>query len=492
MKHLILALLCLPHLSYAQSAPSRLAKEIDKLINQYFLENASWGIRVESLQNGEVLYEHNAKKSLIPASNVKILTSLFALDRLGPDFQYVTPVFLVGRVDSDSVFTGDVIVRGSGDPTISGRFHDDKVTRVFQDWADSLRRAGIREIRGRILGDDNAMGDELLGRHWEWDSESYWYSAQISALTFNDNCVDYFVIPTRAGELARIRLDPPTSYVEIDNRIQTVIAEKNGGEVDFVRDRWTNRILATGRVAVNNGVHTGNVAVHNPTQYAVHVFRETLLSKGIVVTGGVYDLDSIPGYVYPPTSQGVDSFWQVAAYRSPRLEEILKVINKRSQNLFAELALRTVTAVKDTNGRGEFALQKLLEFLDSAGCNVKQLRIQDGSGYARTNQISPAELVHLLKYARRHRYWKAFKESLPIAGIDGTLKLRMKNTRAEGNVRAKTGFLDNVRTISGFVRTADNEELVFSIMCNHFTVDRLDVEKVQDEILETLATFTRR
>jgi D-alanyl-D-alanine carboxypeptidase/D-alanyl-D-alanine-endopeptidase (penicillin-binding protein 4) len=486
----------LPSLHGQQEFP-RLKRDIDKLINVYFLENATWGIYVESLTTGDVLYTHNEKKALVPASNMKIPTSLFALDQLGPDFVYETPVFLFGRMDGDSVFIGDLIVRGSGDPTLSGRFHDDRITKIFSDWADSLRSRGVRTIRGRVIGDDDFFGDELLGRHWEWDSESYWYSAQISALSFNDNCVDYFVIPTRVGEPARIRLDPPTSYLDLVNQTVTAAAEKNGGEVELIRDRWTNRVTARGRVGATNGVHTGYVAVHNPTQYAVHVLKETLEQKGLIVDGRAYDIDSLPGYRYGPDTTSRDSISsdtliRIATYRSPGLGEILKVINKRSQNLFAELVLRTVTAVRDGNGSVDFALERERAFLDSIGCDVKSIVINDGSGYARTNQISAKDLVTILKHARRHPHWKTFKESLPVAGVEGTLKSRMKNSPAEGNVVAKTGFLDNVRTISGFVRTYDNEELVFSIMVNHFTVDRLDVEKVQDDILIRLATFTRR
>lgn len=493
---ILFTLWLLPSLHGQQDFP-RLKRDIDKLIGVYFLENATWGIYVESLKTGEVLYSHNEKKALVPASNMKIPSSLFALDRLGPDFVYETPVFLYGRMDSDSVFIGDLIVRGSGDPTLSGRFHEDKMLKIFSDWADSLQNFGVRRIRGRLIGDDNFFGDEWLGRHWEWDSESYWYSAQISALSFNDNCVDYFVIPTRVGEPAKIRLDPPTSYIGLVNETVTVAAERNGGSVELIRDRWTNRVIARGRVGANNGVHTGYVAVHNPTQYTVHVLKEVLEQKGLTIDGRAIDIDSLPGYRYDMDTTAADSLpgdtlIRVATYRSPKLEEILKVINKRSQNLFAEQLLRTVTAVRDSNGSGDFALERERAFLDSIGCDVKSMLINDASGYARTNQISPRDLVTILKFARRHPHWKAFKESLPIAGVDGTLKSRMKNSPAEGNVIAKTGFLDNVRTISGFLRTYDNEELVFSIMVNHFTVDRLDVEKVQDDILIRLATFSRR
>lgn len=463
-------------------------KETDRVINQKFLENAIWGIHIQSLKNGEVIYSHHSKKNMIPASNMKIFTSVFALDKLGPDFQYTTGVYLHGKFDTDTSFAGNVILRGMGDPTISGRFFDNKVTRIPEDWADSLAARKIKVIHGKVIGDDNFFGDDVLGKHWEWDEESYWYSAQVSGLSFNDNCVNGYVTPTRIGQPAKIQLVPGTDYVSIENRTTTVATEAESEEITFTRGRSSNLVRVTGKIAVNSNTQTGYVTVENPTLYTATVVKEILQKKGIQVDGEAVDIDSLPYYTYHDSDSTVI---RIATYKSPKLEEILKIVNKRSQNLFAEQLLRTVAAVVDSNGTGQHALELEKEFLKQIRIDPVNMCFMDGSGYSRTNLVTPESIVALLKYIRQHKNWKTFYESLPKAGLERTLNHRMKNTAAEGNVRAKTGTMDNVSSISGFVSTADNEEMVFSILCNNFTVDHLEVQKVQDSILVKLASFTR-
>ena len=458
------------------------------MINQKFLENAFWGIHIQSLKNGEVLYSHHSKKNMIPASNMKIFTSVFALDKLGPDFQYTTGVYLHGKFDNDTVFTGNVIIRGMGDPTISGRFFDNKVTRIPEDWADSLTARKIKVIHGKIIGDDNFFGDDALGKHWEWDEESYWYSAQVSGLSFNDNCVNWYVSPTRVGLPAKIQLVPGTNYVTIDNRTTTVARVSESEDVEFTRGRRSNLIQVTGKIAVTSDTQVGYVTVENPTLFTASVVKDVLQKKGIQVDSEAVDIDSLPYYTYHDSDSTVI---RIASYQSPKLEEILKIVNKRSQNLFAEQLLRTVAAVVDSDGTGQYALELEKEFLKQIGIDPVHMYFMDGSGYSRTNLVTPESIVGVLKYIRNHKYWKTFYESLPKAGMERTLNHRMKNTPAEGNVRAKTGTMDNVSTISGFLRTADNEEMVFSILCNNFSIDNLEVQKIQDSILVKLASFTR-
>lgn len=467
----------------------RLQKQIDKLISPYYLENAVWGITVQSLKYDDFLYVRNSNMGLVPASNMKLFTSVFALSRLGPDFEYTTRVYLQGRFVNDTIFDGNVIIRGMGDPTISGRYKEN-VTEILEIWADSLVAQNIKVLKGKVIGDDNYFGDDILGKNWEWDSESYWYSAQISGLSFNDNCLDYFVIPTQVGRLARIRIVPHTSYVKINNRIKTIDSSFTEVKLNFVRRRASNTIDASGHIPFHSDPGSGYVSIDNPTLYTATVFKEILQTKGVAVEQQPFDIDSLKGFSYDTKLD--TNIRLVATYTSPQLSEILKVINKNSQNFFAEQVLRTVSAESGGPGTGEHAIEMELEFLDSVGIKTKYITIVDGSGYARTNQVSPMNIIAILRYIRTHKHWRVFYDSLPIAGVDGTLKRRMRNTPAHGNVRAKTGFVDKVRTISGFLRTFDNEPLVFSIMCNNFTVNRLDIEKIQDKILAKLASFSRK
>jgi D-alanyl-D-alanine carboxypeptidase/D-alanyl-D-alanine-endopeptidase (penicillin-binding protein 4) len=465
----------------------KLQKEILELISQKPFDNAAWGVAIQSLRNDEVLDDINSKKNFIPASNMKIFTTVFALAKLGPDFHYTTRVFLQGRFENDTTFNGNIIIRGMGDPTISGRFNGEKVTKTLEDWADSLKK--IKILRGKIIGDDNFFGDDILGVNWEWSEESYWYSAQVSGLCFNDNCVDWFVSPTKIGQPAKIQIRPNTRYLNVINHVVTVASASEATEIQFVRARCTNTAYAEGKIFVDTGTLAGNVTVENPTLYAATVFKETLQSRGIRIDSGAADIDSLRSFSYKPSDSNIVS---IASYHSPKMDTLLKVINKKSQNLYAEQIWRTVAAVLDSQGTGKHARELELKFLKEIGVPVESMAITDGSGYARTNLVSPADILTALKFIRKHKYWSTFFESLPIAGVDGTLRHRMVDTPAENNVRAKTGYIDNVRTISGFVKTQDNEELAFSILCNNFTADKLEIEKIEDLILVKLASFSRK
>ncbi len=466
----------------------KLTRDINQLLTQPFLENSHWGIGVQSLKTGEWLYTLNHRKNFIPASNLKILTSVFALEHLGADYRYTTSVYLSGHSVDDTVWAGDCIVKGSGDPSISGRYHDGKVTAILESWADSLASRSIRIIRGRLIGDDDYFRDDVMGANWDWDYESDWYSAQVGALSFNDNCVDWYVTPGKPGQTAKIQIMPNTSFITLENNIITVGSGRKSNLI-FNRSRCTNRISASGQIAADRGTVMGNVTVDNPTLYFVTVFQEVLRKKGIVVENGAWDIDDMKND--SAFSDSDTGRIRIASYQSPKMSELLKVVNKRSQNFYAEQILRTVEAALKGFGSGETALKSMRPLLAKAGIDTNKTVIRDGSGYAHSNLVSPSDLIAILKYIRYHKDWKAFRESLPAAGIDGTLHYRMKDSEAAGNVRAKTGYIEHARTISGFVSTADGEELVFSVLCNHFTVDKLEIEKVQDAILIKLAQFSR-
>ncbi len=470
------------------SGTQALSREIDALLNQPFIRNATWSIVIESLTRGDTLYSLNGEKGLVPASNMKLFTSAFVLDQLGPDFTYKTTLWAQGRFENDTTLDGNLILRGQGDPTLGGRFRDDKMLQIFEEWTDSVKARKIKVICGHVIGDDNFFSDDIMGRHWEWDSESYWYSAQVSGLCFNDNCIDWYITPGKPGHRARVLVMPNTNYVDIRNRTLTISSPVSKIPVDVTRERVSNVFTATGQIPADAGTLVGWATVENPTWYTATVFKEVVEKSGIQTHGQALDIDSVPGFRYDLSDSNMI---RLATYESPKMSEILKVVNKRSQNLYAEQILRTVPAIQTGVGSGDSAIAMEKRFLDFMGIATDKMTITDGSGYARTNQVSTQHIVQLLRSMRRHKYWKTFRESLPVAGVDGTLTYRMKGTVAQGNVRAKTGYVDKVRSISGYLVTANGEELVFSMICNNFTIDKLDVEKIQDTILVRLAGLNR-
>ncbi len=493
MRHIIgLIFLCIltstVRAQRAPSSPRELARAIHQIVEADTFRNAFWGIVIHDLTHDRTLYEQNADKSFIPASNMKLYTTAAALELLGPDFRYQTEVYTY----TDTTATGPrvhLIVRGSGDPTIGGRFHDGDYTRTFRDWADSLKAHGVHLITGDLIGDDNIFDDVPLGYGWSWDDEPYWYSAELGGLVFNDNCVDFTIVGLRRGTPALISWEPyQTDYVRVINATVTLPPDSSLTE-GYERTRGSNIIRISSRVP-EGSIDFESLTVTNPTRYFIHVLRTALNRAGIPVLGSERDVDELsflPSY-RPP------AFQRVAIHRSPPLREIVRVINKRSQNLYADQVLKTIgtLAGKGSHPRG-IALAR--EVFARAGIDTSRLQMVDGSGLSRMNLVTPRMTVQLLRYMWQHpdtTVRNAFYASLPIGGVDGTLERRYApGDPAYKNVRAKTGFVSNARTLSGYVQTARGTFIAFSLMCNHYTVPTRVVNQAQDAIVDLLARYRR-
>lgn len=461
----------------------RLRGELEYIFSDPAFTSAHWGVAVQSLKTGEYFYLRNEHKAFMPASNMKLFSTAAALLALGAEYRYVTRLQAHGLISAQGVLDGDLIIRGCGDPSLSGRWEKDKITVVFERWADSLKTRGIKEITGKVIGDDRYFNDELLGLGWEWDDLTDYYAAQISALTFNDNCIDVITSPGDSLDgPARIRLEPDTKYVQLINRIKT--AERT--RPSFWRHLGTNQIQCDGTVSWLSKGRRDRITVENPSKYAAFVLREILLQRGIVIRDEAYDVDDLPGYLpveYKTT--------QLASHTSPPLSEIVRETNKESDNLFAELLLRTVGRETGNEGSakgGEAAAKKLFE---PAGIAPDQFYAADGSGLSRRDLVSPICVIRLLRYMRQQETGPVYVASLPVAGVDGTLKGRMRGTAAKGNVKAKTGSIGRVRALSGYVTTRDGEELVFSMLANNYGVPTASATHVQDLVCERLANFSR-
>lgn len=474
-----------PALLKSTSPLENLRLELEQIFTEPDFVNASWGVAVQSLDNGQYLYLRDADKRFLPASNMKLLTTSAGLGKLGLDFRYQTFLYADGDAGPDSILKGNLILVGSGDPTFGSRYFNSKNTQVFEDWADSLLAHGIRKIHGNIIGDDNIFDDEILGAGWAWDNESDYYSAQIGGICFFDNCVNvYFATDDSVSAKARYRLEPETEYLQIYQNQVTIVAADEENAITFNRKRGTNLVEVQGTLAKNTKEYQDWVTVDNPTRYAVTVLKETLKAKKIDIVGQVFDIDDLE-FQYKKQRR-------IAVYSSPPLIEIVRIINKVSQNLHAEQLLRTLGAHSSQIGNISTASGVMKAFLVGAGINAETIRIADGSGLSRKNLISPRQVVTLLRYVDKQPFGTTFYESLPIAGVDGTLKSRMVKTRAEKNVHAKTGTLENVRCLSGFITTQDGERLAFSMLLNNFMVPVSVATRIQDLVCERLANFSRR
>ncbi|MDI6829058.1 MAG: D-alanyl-D-alanine carboxypeptidase/D-alanyl-D-alanine-endopeptidase [Armatimonadota bacterium] len=454
------------------SAPSQdaeIASIIEQALSDPSLRHGLQGVLIESLRDNRLIYEKNADLVFIPASNFKILVSAAALDTLGPNYRFKTFLFVNGTQTADGVLKGDVIIKGRGDPVLKYE-HIEKM-------ASSLKEIGIKVIEGNIVGDDTWFDSIRLGWGWSWDNEPYYYSAQISALNLNENIIDVWVRPgNKVGDPAVVKLSPPTSYVTVVNECRTSSA-KSEKTIFIDRLRGKNVIRVTGTVALDYKPERPEeaITVEEPTLFACHRLIEVLRTQGIEVKG-----QAVRG------KKPKDARY-VMSIISPPLSEILRLLNKPSDNLIAEVLLKTLGAERKGKGSASAGEQVELDFLKKIGADITAISISDGSGLSRHNLISPRNLVTILKYMYNHKHSKVYLESLPIAGVDGTLRKRMKGTPAEGNVRAKTGYVGRVCTLSGFVTTKAGEPLVFSIMFNHHLCSHSDAIAVMDKIMSGIA-----
>jgi len=470
--------------NYSYSSIQEFWIQMDDIFDDPNFNNAHWGVLIQSLETGEYFYKRNEDKLFRPASNMKLFTSAAALILLGSEYKFSTSVFMNGKLDG-SILRGNLIVQGGGDPTISGRFHNGDIYKVFNDWADSLLGIGIDEIDGNIIGDDNLFNDVGLGSGWSWDYESYWFSAPSGAISFNDNCVDIIVSVDSITRRPKINFSPETKYITLLNNI-SVVTKDTVNSIDVYRERGTNIINIFGTIKKGRDTVKTYATINNPTQFAMVVFKEVLENKGIKVNGFAVDIDDVEE---PIDYSNIDELFE---YYSPPLKDIVKVINKSSQNFSAEQLLKTIGLEKEGYGTSENGIKEILNVLKEMGINPESLVMVDGSGLSQLNLVSPRHIVNLLGYMSKNEYFIPFYNSLPIAGIDGTLGTRMKSTRAVNNIRAKTGFLTYGRSLSGYAYTGDNEPIAFSIITNNFTVPVKLAENIQDLVCLRLANFRRK
>ena len=460
-------------------AVAALRDDLNRIVGSPGLDRATWGISVKSLTSGQTLYEMNSRKLLIPASVLKVGTLAAAADRLGWDYTYETTILAIGAVDF-GFLDGDLVVVGSGDPSITDR--DGSATRLFQIWADRLKNLGIRSVGGNLVGDDNTLEDPLPGPGWAWDDLDKGYATGIGALQFNENAVRLTIAPgPGVGVPATLTMSHPGSGLIVQNDITTTASDARP-LVTSRRLGGTARLELRGTMPLGSAPIVRTVSVENPTLHFVSTLKDALVANGIEVRGAAVDIDEL---AHPPRREdGVP----VVMHRSPPLANLAVRMMKISQNLYAESLLNTLKPFAAPDDRG--ALPSLIA---SWGVETGDLLTVDGSGLSRYNLVTAQALVTILAHVDAdERLRDPFLASLPEAGKDGTLALRLKGTPAEGNARAKTGSLANVRTLAGYVRAADGQRLAFAILANHYGTTADAVEHATDAIVVKLSEFGRR
>ena len=482
------------------SAPSpvltraTLRASIDSLVADPMFRNSHLGLLVVEPVTGDTIYSHNAGKLFMPASNQKLLTSSTAMVQLGKDYRFTT-TFLSSAQITDGVLRGDLVVAGRGDPSMSDAMMGDAM-KPLHAAADSLYARGVREIAGAVVKGGNAFPDTTIGA-WDWENLDTPSGAAVDELMFNEGFARVTVYGgDRVGDPVRVRTLPARTtpnivadFVTTDPATVPVGPARPGAGGGRGGSNRAGAVRATtdlrgalpvvhlkGWVAPHDSVRA-SVTLREPASAWLQAFTEALADRGITVRGGI---------VRSPDAS-LEGKQVLFTLTSPTLGEILPKFLKPSQNQIGEILLHTLGLERAGVGSADSGRRVVERQMLAFGADSDGVVVRDGSGLSRHDYVTPETIVKILDAMRKRDDFKVFYDALPIAGVDGTIGSRMRNTPAQGNVHAKTGTVDRSHALSGYVTTADGHMLLFSFQHNNYTTSNAQVERVQDWIAAKLA-----
>jgi serine-type D-Ala-D-Ala carboxypeptidase/endopeptidase (penicillin-binding protein 4) len=444
---------------------ARVERAVAQALRNDGLKHATLAIEVRSLTSGRVLYARDADLSVMPASSLKLATTAAALDAFGPDARFRTTLQTAAPDHAFGRLAGDLYLVGSGDPSLSRELVARPDFGAFELLAEALHQSGVRRIEGRLIGVDALFPGERRGSDWVWEDLVWWYGAEISALTFADGSLHIKLIPGPVpGAPVTLERHPATDYVRVDSKVETCrVTETNPG-LTLKRPFGRNAVELTGCLPAGSPTLERWLAVEDPAAYATAVFADALRAK----------------------SESPAGLRTVAVYEGAPMAEVLKDVNKPSHNLRAEMLLR-LAGVKVTGaGTIEAGRQVVGAFLAAQKIDAAGWDVQDGSGLSRSDLVTAHGLVDLLAAMDRHPHAAVFRDSLPVAGVDGTLKRRLSAPRTRAHIQAKTGTLRHTSALAGYAAPPRGERLAFAILVNNATATGGEIQEAVDRMAEAL------
>ena len=445
------------YIAAAVGQEADLQQRIREALADTRLQGATVGVHVVALGTGRVLFSRNPMKKFSAASNQKLVTAATALSCLGEVYEFQTLLRAHGNL-AGGALQGDLILEGRGDPCLGGRVEQEGALDTFEGWARLLKEGGVKSVGGDIIAHDLFFDAQYV--HPDWPKEQLWkrYCAPVSALSANDNCVQITCKPgARAGQPALIAFSPDVAFLQLRNRCKT---SSSRHAIWFSREGGSRLVTVGGQVSTKSGGYSGEVTVPEPALYAAALLKEALRREGIPVEGQVRLMQQ--------SEKAGEPRWPTLATKRSPLLQAMRVMLKRSHNLYAEQVIKTVGAESSGSGSWGSGLAEAEKMLRRIGFSADEFDLADGSGLSHNNRLTPALLTALLAEADRSDWGVTLRSLLPNAGTDGTLEQRLKEAPYRGNIQAKTGYIYGTGTLSGYARARSGLQVAFSILINDF------------------------
>src|SRR5712692_6480586 len=451
----------------SKKAAKRFAARAGDLLGTMPTSKGQWGLLIVDAESGNTLFEQNADKYFVPASNMKLFTTALALAKLGPEYRFHTTLETPGAISKEGVLGGDLVLVGRGDPNLSNRKFpyelkeefDGPQEKALAELADAAAAKGVKEISGDVVGDDSYFPRERYPNGWEIDDMVWEYGAAISAIVVDDNTVALTLTPGElAGNAVQATVTPATPDFTVENNVTTSAADVKP-DLTLTREPGSNLVVVRGSLPAKSAPRKLVLAIEEPAQHAATLLKRLLEERGVKVAGVArarHDHAEVDG---EPVV--------LAEHVSAPLGDTVKLINKISQNLHAEMLLRTVARQSGVWATPDELMKIPADFYATAGISPGDVIQTDASGLSRHDLVTPRAIVTLLAFAQKQPWFGPYYASLPVAGVDGTLEDRMKNTPAAGRIHAKTGSVEHVRTLSGFAETPSGRRVIFSFLSNN-------------------------
>ncbi len=449
------------------AAVIRFSARADALLGTAPASKGDWGLLIVDAESGETLFEKNPDSYFVPASNMKLFTTGLALARLGPDYRFHTTLETRGPLSKEGMLSGDLVFVGRGDPNLSNRKFpfelkeefDGPPEKVLAELADAVVAKGVREISGDVIGDDSYFPRERYPNGWEIDDMVWQYGAAISAIVVDDNTVELTLTPgEKVGDPVQAAIAPSTPDFGVENDVVTAAADAKP-DLTLKREPGANLVVVRGTLPAKSTPRKLVLAIEEPAQHAAALLAKLLADRGVKINGQARAVHVPETETAPRTV--------LAEHVSVPLGDAVKLVNKISQNLHTEVLLRTAARQTAVWNTPEDLMKFPCDFYGAAGIADDDVIQTDGSGLSRHDLVTPRAVVTLLKYAQGQPWFAPYYASLPVAGVDGSLQDRMKNSPAVGRIHAKTGSVEHVRTLSGFAETPGGRRLIFSFLTNN-------------------------